>query len=903
MLEFIADFANWDLAGNDDYLRVSRDLVAAAHSALTGAVGHRPTIVDPFAGGGAIPLEALRVGADVYASDLNPVPVLLNKTVLEHVPKFDQRLADAVRDIGAEIGREVEIEIERFYPRTQAGTPIVYFWSRTVLSEAPDAADVPVEIPLLRSMWISKKKGRKFALRWRRDANGNIETTTAEVEYADGTRVRVRRPSLEVFAPRSEKEVELGTSKAGAATCPLTGFTTPVESVRTQLARRRGGASDARLVAVAVSRDGATRSYRSPAPSDDAGYASARAEFLRRDIAAKHAGVSLLPDGQINHLRGFFNIVLYGMTTWGDLFSPRQGLALTCFVNALERRVDALVREEDPQFALAIHTCLALAVDRLAEKLSSVARWDTSRENPQGTFGRQALPMVWDFCEVNPFSGSGGDWGTALDWVVRVLDTTAAAMRRAPGTGHVEQASATKHPLPDDSVAAVFTDPPYYAAVPYADLSDFFYSWLKRTLGRQYPELFAAPLSPKDDELVSLSHRAAMYRNKDGAWFEDMMGRACSEASRICQPSGVGVFVFASKDTPAWEAMLSALVQSGWVVTASWPIDTEMGSRLRARNSATLASSIHIVCRPRETADGQADKTSVADWRDVLNELPKRIHAWLPRLAQEGVVGADAIFACIGPALEVFTRFARVEKISGEAVTLREFLEQVWAAVSREALSMLFSNADASGLEEDARLTAMWLWTLASPATQVVVTEEDDEDVDSDDDDEPSVAKVSGYTLEYDAARKIAQGLGARIHELTHVVEIKGDKARLLAVNERTAHLFGKSDGLLNARRATKTKQMTLFAELEEAAEAQGWSDTGSPKAGVTTLDRVHQSMLLFASGRSEAMRRFLVEEGVGKQSSFWKLAQCLSALYPTGSDEKRWVDGLLARKKGLGFG
>lgn len=903
MLEFIADFANWDLAGDDDYLKVSRDLVAAAHSALTGDVGHRPTVVDPFAGGGAIPLEALRVGADAYASDLNPVPILLNKTVLELVPKYGQRLADSVRDIGAEVGREVAAEIERFYPRTQDGTPIVYLWSRTVLSEEPDAADAPVEIPLLRSMWISKKKGRKFALRWCRDAKGNIATTTSEVEYADGTRIRVRRPSLEVFAPRSDKEVESGTSKAGAATCPLTGFTTPVESVRTQLARRRGGASDARLVAVVVSRDGATRFYRAPVASDEAGYASARSEFLRRDIAAKEAGASLLPDGHINHLRGFFNIVLYGMTTWGDLFSPRQGLALTCFVNALERRVEALVREEDPQFALAIHTCLALAVDRLAEKLSSVARWDTSRENPQGTFGRQALPMVWDFCEVNPFSGSGGDWGTALDWVVRVLSTTAAALRQAPGTGHVERASATKHPLPDDSVAAVFTDPPYYAAVPYADLSDFFYSWLRRTLGRQYPELFTAPLSPKDEELVSLSHRAAMYRNKDGAWFEEMMGRACSEARRICQPSGVGVFVFASKDTPAWEAMLSALVQSGWVVTASWPIDTEMGSRLRARNSATLASSIHIVCRPRETADGAVNQTSVADWRDVLNELPKRIHAWLPRLAQEGVVGADAIFACIGPALEVFTRFARVEKVSGEVVTLREFLEQVWAAVSREALSMLFSGADASGLEEDARLTAIWLWTLAGPATQVVAADDDAEEANDDDDDESSGAKVSGYTLEYDAARKIAQGLGARLDELTHVVEVKGDKARLLAVNERAAHLFGKADGPLNARRAAKKKQMALFAELEEAAEAQGWSETGAPKAGTTTLDRVHQAMLLFASGRAEAVKRFLVEEGVGRQTSFWKLAQSLSALYPTASEEKRWVDGVLARKKGLGFG
>jgi hypothetical protein len=260
--------------------------------------------------------------------------------------------------------------------------------------------------------------------------------------------------------------------------------------------------------------------------------------------------------------------------------------------------------------------------------------------------------------------------------------------------------------------------------------------------------------------------------------------------------------------------------------------------------------------------------------------------------------------------LEVFTRFARVEKISGETVSLREFLEQVWAAVAREALSMLFSSADASGLEEDARVTAMWLWTLAGPGTSNGIREDASQDDSQDEDaveadgeeDEPAASAV-GFVLEFDAARKIAQGLGARLEELGHVVEIKGDKARLLAVAERSRHLFGKAEGLPNAKTVAMRKQMTLFAEVDEAAEAQGWGDVGAPKAGTTTLDRVHQSMLLFAAGRGEALKRFLVEEGVGKQGQFWSLAQSLSALYPSGSEEKRWVDGVLARKRGLGFG
>src|SRR5207249_1924113 len=179
--------------------------------------------------------------------------------------------------------------------------------------------------------------------------------------------------------------------------------------------------------------------------------------------------------------------------------------------------------------------------------------------------------------------------------------------------GHVEQASATEHPLPEDSAELIFTDPPYYAAIPYADLSDFFYSWLRRALIDIHPDLFRTELSPKEKECVSLSHRAAMYRNKDSAWFESMMTDACREARRVERPGGIGVFVFANKETSGWEAMLAALISSGWIITGSWPIDTEMGNRLRARNSAVLASSIHLVCRPRENLDGSVRTDEIGD--------------------------------------------------------------------------------------------------------------------------------------------------------------------------------------------------------------------------------------------------------------------------------------------------
>jgi hypothetical protein len=462
-------------------------------------------------------------------------------------------------------------------------------------------------------------------------------------------------------------------------------------------------------------------------------------------------------------------------------------------------------------------------------------------------------------------------------------------------------ASAVNHPLPDDSVNAFITDPPYYDAVPYADLSDFFYVWLKRSLFDWHPTLFESDLTPKREEVAQLAERNPKYAYKTKENFENLMVKALNEGRRATIPNGIGVIIFAHKTTVAWEAMLKSVIDAGWIVVASWPIDTEMGSRLRAMNSATLSSSIHIVCRPRENPDGSVRTDEVGDWRDVLTELPRRIHEWMPRLADEGVVGADAIFACLGPALEVFSRYSRVEKASGEAVTLKDYLEQVWAAVAREALAMIFAGADATGFEEDARLTAMWLWTLKTGDNG---TDGSEDEVESDDEERVGKKiKAGGFILEFDAARKIAQGLGAHLEHLSRIVEVAGETARLLPVGERAAHLFGKDQGTAVPVRKKKKPQLDLFKGLQVAEETgPTFGEAEVSRVGDTVLDRVHQSMILFAGGRSEALRRFLVEDGAGTDQRFWRLAQALSALYPSSTDEKRWVDGVLARKKGLGL-
>lgn len=930
LLDFIADFANWDASTVPAFLETSRALTQAAHEALGGAAGTRPLVVDPFAGGGAIPLEALRVGADAFASDLNPVAVLLNKVVLEYIPKYGNAemkmpnaegeevvfhgLAEAVRYWGGWIKEQAEQELAAFYPADADGaTPIAYLWARTVISEAPDdGTGIPVEVPLMRSLWLAKKRGRNRAMRWVRDSRGRVATETVAVTYADGITRRVRRPLLEIYEPKRAAEVENGTVNRGSATCPVTGYTTPVESVRRQLKSRRGGADDARLFAVVTTRpDVQGRFYRLPTPADAQAVAAAAAELERRKAA--HTGaLSLVPDETLD-VRGIRHTwaMIYGMERWGDLFTSRQALALIT-LGRLVVESGAIPDVINGDFGAAVQTCLAQVLDRQANALTSISRWNVVGEKIEGLFARQAIPMVWDFSEACFFSDATGSFDGALEWVAKVLEANSNLAGR---DGHTEHASATDHPLPDDSVHNVITDPPYYDAVAYAYLSDFFYVWLRRNLGHAHRDLFGKSAVPKEVEIVVDRPHELSNSTKDITFYERELTRAFAESRRILRPSGVATIVFASKTTTSWEAILQAVVDAGWTITGSWPIDTEMGSRVAAQGQARLASSIHLVCRPRENADGSLRSGDVGDWRTVLHELPGRIHAWLPRLAAEGVVGADAIFACLGPALEIFSRYSRVEKASGEQVTLGEYLEQVWAAVSKEALAMVFAGADTAGFEEDARLTAMWLWTLSTGGGVGSngnggggEDEEEDEGGDAGDDDEGGPVKSSGgggYGLEYDAARKIAQGLGAHLEQLTHLVEVKGSKARLLPVEERTGHLFGQES--LRSRTSGRSStsgnpQRSLFDELAEPEEA-GWQiDEVGGHPGETSLDRVHQAMLLFASGRSAALRRFVVDEGVGRDERFWRLAQALSALYPGGSNEKRWVDGLLARKRGLGF-
>lgn len=888
LLDFIADFANWDNSTDERYLNAARALTQSAHEALGGKPGTRPLVVDPFAGGGSIPLEALRVGADAYASDLNPVAVLLNKVVLEYIPKYGQTLADEVRKWGQWVKAEAETELAEYYPKDPDGaTPIAYLWARTITCEGPGCG---AEVPLIRSLWLAKKRNRSVALR--------LIPNPAE-----------KRVDFVIIHDAKPADVKEGTVKRGSATCPCCGYTTPVTSVRRQLKARHGGADDARMFCVVTTK--ATeqgRFYRLPNQRDLDVVQRAKEELERRKREWK-GKLSLVPDeptpmGGGSGAGRAFSQRNYGMDKFENLFTSRQLLAMTTFVRLLDDLNKITNMEKNNDLKTAIRTGLGLAIDRMADKNASLTVWNNVGEKIEHVFSRQALSMTWDFPEVGVFSDSTGNWMSHVNLVAEGLDVDL----NSGSNGCSKLSSAYKNSLSTDSSDLLFTDPPYYDAVPYADLSDFFYVWLKRTVGAEHEWLIVENLTPKDEECI-----LDEVKGKDKRYFEKSMGQAMKEGRRILRPSGICVIVFAHKSTAGWEAQLQAMINAGWVITASWPIDTERPGRLRAQESAALASSIHLVCRPRENPDGTVRTDDVGDWRDVLHELPIRIHEWMPRLAAEGVVGADAIFACLGPALEIYSRYSRVEKPNGEQVLLREYLEKVWEAVAREALIVIFHDADTSGFEEDARLTAMWLWTLSPGGDQNGATNGSGGDEEESDEEEKSTTKKAGvkggFALEYDAARKIAQGLGAHLEEMRTLVEVKGDTARLLPVSERAQYLFGKPGvAKVPVIAKRKGKQLTLGESTgEDAKEAIMVAKASMDieydlTLGKTVLDSVHQSMLLFGAGRSDALKTFLVDNGVGKDPRFWRLAQALSALYPKSSEEKRWVDGVLARKKGLGL-
>lgn len=680
----------------------NEELLAQAHrEILESTGGSPPPIVDPFAGGGTIPLEAQRLGLESHASDLNPVAVLINKALIEvpakfagcppvspeiardqlaHPWPFSTGLAEDVRRYGTWMHDEAQNRIGHLYPKADLpdgskATVIAWIWARTITCPNPPCG---ITMPLVRSWWLGKKKGK--------EAFVVPSVRNGQVQFAIGHDVK--------SAPTKETDGTIGRT---GATCVACGAAVSLRYVKEFGTTRGIGTS---LMAV-VAEGNRRRVYC--APSSD----QIDAAIVPRPVD--------LPAGSLPDNSRDFRPQLYGMPEFSDLFSDRQLTALITFsdlVSEARARVlkDALsagMPEGDSleaggtgatAYADAVATYLGFAISRMTNRASTICPWDSSTkmEAVMGVFARQAIPMTWDFAESNPWGGSGGDFGEDLQWVSRVLDNCHA---ESPGFAHQANAQAISF----DGML-ISTDPPYYDNIGYADLSDYFYVWLRRSLQPIYPGLLSTMLVPKKEELVANPYR---HGGKEGAheFFEEGFREVFRHARESALPDFPITVYYAFKQSESfdggeastgWETLLEGMVQSGWSITATWPVRSEMSNRLIGAGNNALASSIVLALRPRSESAPRTDR------RRFIALLKTELPVALKELQQGAIAPVDLPQAAIGPGMAVFSRYSAVLEDDGSKMPVRAALARI-----NEVLDQVLVEQEGD-FDADTRFAIAW---------------------------------------------------------------------------------------------------------------------------------------------------------------------------------------------------
>ncbi len=820
-LKFIAELSRWENSLNKNIIEKAR------RDILEFFGGRSPRVLDCFAGGGSIPLEALRLGCETYALEYNPVAVLILKAVLEYPQKYRNlkvkvnrsgisqktlagedaceevpKLVYDVKKWGEWVLEEARKEIGRFYPPDPDGSiPIGYIWARTIQCQNPSCR---AEIPLMRQFWLAKKKNKKVALKL------IVDRKNKKVKFSI-----VRGKEID-FDPSQ------GTVRRATVRCPVCGAVIDDKTVRKLFQK---GKSSQRMIAVVLHKPGRKGKIYRLATERDLEVFKQAEKYLHKKVEKLKEkwdfepipNESLPPKETLG-----FRVQRYGIWKWGDLFNARQCLALITLVDKIkEVYYDIINEEQDKEYAEAITSYLALEVDMVAAFCNTLARWENTSEAIKQIYARQALPMLWDYAEVNPFSGSTGSWTAEEKYYLKVLDF---CLNSSDNSASIFQVSATDIPFPTNYFDAVITDPPYYDNVPYSDLSDFFYVWLKRAIGDLHPELFATPLTPKSKEIVADPSKFGGWK-KAKRFFEEMLTQAFKEIHRVLKPNGIAVIVFAHKSTEAWETIINSLLKSGLVLTASWPIHTEMKVRLRAMESAALASSIYMVCRKRV-------KEKTAYFNEIKEELEKKVREKLEQFWEQGISGADFFVSAIGPAVEVFGRYSRVEKLSGEGVSVQELLEYVRRIVSEYALERVLKSPDLGGVDNVTRFYLIWRWTFGNTK------------------------------VHFDDAIKLSRPLGVELTEIWNKGElVKKEKefVRVLGPLERA-----KDPAFMKRRRIT------------------------------SMIDALHYALILWSKGQREKIKEFLEETGYLRNEMFWRTAQAISEVLPEGDKEKQLIQGFL---------
>jgi len=698
LFRLIEELVKWENSNNEDILGQARTEIHKS----TG--GNPPLVLDPFAGGGSIPLEAQRLGLEAHASDLNPVAVLINKALIEIPPKFAGRppvnpearqsliggdwngvrgLAEDIRYYGKRMRDEAEKRIGHLYPKVslqneQGGgeaTVIAWLWTRTVTCPNPACG---TKMPLVRSFYLSKKKGKEV---W----------VEPHVDYT------ITPPAVSFAVETGRGKPQDGTVNRQGACCIACRTPVTLDYIRNE--GKAGNISTQLLAIVAEGRRG--RAYVSP-----------NEKHIAIASQTKPEGVleTNLPDQALG-----FRVQLYGMRKHRDLFTPRQLLALSTFSDLVKEtrekvQADACIAgkhldEVSPnsndtsadRYADAVATYLSIAIDRLAMTGNSLVRWNPIGEKAQHAFGRQALSMIWDYAEPNFFANATGSISAAIELTADPI----TFLESYPGSASQHDATMA---IDEIALQLISTDPPYYDNIGYADLADFFYVWLRRSLYDIYPDLFKTILVPKAQELVANPYRFNGEKGDAQKFFETGLSKAFEQMRRVqhgdypltvfyafkqaesdeedgeideANSNGTDIKAIAST---GWETMLEGLINAGFIVIGTWPIRTEMATRMKGIGSNALASSIVLVCRPRPI------DALIASRRQFLNALRAELPVALKNLQRGSIAPVDLAQASIGPGMAIYSRYSRVVESDGTTLRVRTALQLINRALD-EALA------------------------------------------------------------------------------------------------------------------------------------------------------------------------------------------------------------------------
>ena len=626
---------------------------------------HCPAVYDPFCGGGSIPLEAQRLGLRARASDLNPLPVLLNKAMIELPPKFhDQNpvnpdadplgmftgtgrnrtrapwkgtagLAADIRYYGAWMREEAHKRIGHLYPDAQlpdgtSATVVAWLWARTVPCSNPVCG---LQMPLMKTFQLSKKKGNEH---WVKPVVDRESNTISWVVQTD-----------------NEGIPKTGTVNKNGTFCIACGSAAKLPYVREQAKAGKMG----KIMTAVVAEGDRRKLFLSPTDEDIQ---------VAQSIESTRRSTRELPDQALG-----FRVQSYGITQWHQLFSERQLNALRLFGNALGQTHSQMTQDgASPDYASAICTYLSLATGRLAESGCSFAWWQDTDEVVRTIFTRQVINMSWSFAETNPFSTTTQNWMAQVEWVAKVIENLPTSAN--PGEAYQADVVATSHAIHGP---VIVTDPPYYDNIGYADLSDFFYVWLRPVLRDTYPDLFGGMMTPKDEEITASPRFEDATRH-----FEESLSKALLQLRQHCSVQFPASIFYAykqqeeeqyGKTSTGWETMLIAIINAGFQVVGTWPMRTEQPKALKTNKNA-LASSIVLVCRPRP------ENAPTVTRDEFLQELKKEMPSALERLTRiANIRPVDLAQAAIGPGMEVYSRYSKVTRISGEIVPIREVLMHI----------------------------------------------------------------------------------------------------------------------------------------------------------------------------------------------------------------------------------